>query len=87
MDWLVYSQALLYRSKNQFNSYKFKERSALQINTLVEQFFDSQPENRIFYVFSVGYPLRHWLKVDLGEMYMKLGAVLSAYQEFELVEM
>jgi tetratricopeptide (TPR) repeat protein len=87
LDWLVYSQALLYRSKNQFYSYKYKERSALQINTLVEQFYDKEPLDRLQYVFSVGYPLRHWLKVELAEMYMKIGAVMSAFQEFEVVEM
>ena len=87
MDWLVYSQALLYRSKNQFSSVKYKERSALQINTLVEQFSDKEPVDRLAYAFSVGYPLRHWMKVELGEMFMKLGAVMSAFQEFENVQM
>lgn len=87
MDWLVYSQALLYRSKNQFSSAKYKERSALQINTLVEQYSEKEPRNRLQYVFCVGYPLRHWLKVELGEMFMKIGAVMSAYQEFENVQM
>lgn len=87
LDWLVYSQALLYRSKNQFVNVKFKERSALQINTLVEQYTDKTPEDRIKYFFPVGYPLRHWLKVDLGEMFLKIGALMSAFQEFETVEM
>ncbi|CAG9317586.1 unnamed protein product [Blepharisma stoltei] len=89
LNWLVYSEALLYRSKNQFESYKHKERSALQIQTLLDQFSDESPDvvERLSYVFSLNYPLRHWLKVELGEMFMKLGAPMSAFQEFETVEM
>lgn len=88
-NWLVYSLGLLYRSKNQFDSYKFKERSAIQIQTLVDQYKDEAPEpyERLQYVFSLNYPLRHWIKVELGEMFMKLGATMSAFQELETVEM
>ena len=59
----------------------------MQINTLVEQYNDKEPKERIKYVFCVNYPFRHWLKVELGEMFMKLGAVMSAFQEFEVVQM
>ena len=87
IDWLVFSTALLYRSKNQFNNFKFKERSAIQINTLVEQFADKEPESRLAYAFATGFPFRHWLKVELAEMFLRLGAVHSALQEFETVQM
>lgn len=87
LDWLVYSTALLYRSKNQFQNFKFKERSALQINTLVDQYKDPEPQMRVQYYFALDYPMRHWLKVELAEMFLKLGAVHSAFQEFETVEM
>jgi tetratricopeptide (TPR) repeat protein len=87
LDWLVFSTGLLYRSKNQFSSFKFRERSVIQLNTLVEQYSDPEPLFRLKYVFSLGYPLRHWLKVELAEMFLKLGAVHSAFQEFETVKM
>jgi len=89
LNWLVYSQALFFRSKNQFTSYRFKERSALQIQTLLDQYNDPDPpaHERLKYVFALNYPLRHWMIVELGEMFMKLGAVMSAYQEFEQVGM
>lgn len=87
IDWLIFSTALFYRSKNQFSRFKFKERSALQINTLVDQYKDPEPANRIQYAFALEYPMRHWLKVELAEMFLKLGAVHSAFQEFETVQM
>ena len=89
LNWLVFSTALLYRSRNQFHAYKTRERSGLQLQALVKQFKDAEPSasTRLRYYFACDYPLRYWQHFELGEMWMKLGAVASALEMFEKVEM
>ena len=89
LNWLVFSTALLYRSRNQFQSYKTRERSGLQLQALIKQFKDPEPAPslRLRYYFTCDYPLRYWQHFELGEMWMKLGAVASALEMFETVEM
>ena len=59
-NWLVFSTALYVRSLNEFSRVKTKERSILQLQTLVDQFNDKDPgmTERIRYIYSSYHPLR-----------------------------
>lgn len=89
LNWLVYSTSLLYRSRLQFPAFKTKERSALQLQALIKQYKDVEPpaNSRLRYYFACDYPLRHWQHFELGEMWMRLGAMRSALEMFEQVQM
>lgn len=87
VNWLVYSKGLMMRSFNEVTSYKRRERSVLQVQVLVDQYRDIQPnaEHRLRYFFATSYPVKYWLNKELAEMYMKLGAVMSAYNLYTTV--
>lgn len=87
VNWLVFSKGLLMRSYNEVSSYKRRERSVLQVQVLVDQFKDTEPNSahRLKYFFTTNYPVKYWLNKELAEMYMKLGAVMSAFNLFSTV--
>jgi len=59
-NWLVYSQGLLLRSRNEIDKTKLKERSVLQIQALNDQFKDRDTTIgvKIAYYPALNYPLR-----------------------------
>jgi len=57
-NWLVYSMCLYVRSLNEFVRSKTKERSLLQLQSLIDQFNDKKPKayERIKHYYSLYYP-------------------------------
>ena len=57
-NWLVYSMCLFVKSLNEFDRMKTKERSLLQLQTLIDQFNDKLPKpyERLKYYYSLYYP-------------------------------
>jgi len=88
-NWLVYSNSLLVRSLNEFPKYKKKERAILQIESLVEQHNDRQPEfyDRVRFLYALNYPDYINLQKNLAEKYMEMGCVLSSCEIFERLGM
>ena len=89
--WLVFSCSLLHRSRNETDSSKRKERSLIQMQALVDQFKDKEPNSldRLSYAFCSGYPLYWGLKRETARNYMQIGCFSSAYemlQDMELYE-
>eukprot|EP00347_Sterkiella_histriomuscorum_P015302 403357539 len=78
-NWLVYSTALLQRSRNEMERTKTTERALLQLQTLIDQYRDKEPSLgvRIQYYFASGYPLLWHLQKELARSYQKIGVYVS----------
>ena len=89
LNWLVFSQALLIRSMNEFVKFKRMERSMIQLQNLVDQFNDSLPSSsvRCEYVFALNYPNYYDLQRKLADFYMKIGSVMSSCEIYSRLGM
>jgi len=90
-SWIVFSYSLLLRSRNETDSIKRKERSLVQMQTLIDQYREKEPSpiDRFAYCFVSGYPLYWGLKKELARLYMNIGLFSSAYEllhDMELYE-
>ncbi|CDW87054.1 tetratricopeptide repeat protein 27 [Stylonychia lemnae] len=88
-NWLVFSFALLHRSRNELDRTKTMERALLQIQTLIDQFRDKEPNTgvRLANYFSTDYPLHWQMQKELAKYYMKIGVYVSAYEMLREVEL
>ncbi|KYR02648.1 tetratricopeptide repeat domain 27 [Tieghemostelium lacteum] len=88
-NWIVHSMGLLIKSRLEIQSTKTSERAALQIQALLDQFDDpsSTASQRLSYIYSVDYPSRWDMEKEVAERYIQLGAVASAFDIFERLEM
>jgi tetratricopeptide (TPR) repeat protein len=83
-NWLIFSMSLFLRSKNEQEKLKTRERSMIQMQTLIDQFNDEEPNlgERCRYVYTNPYPLSWNLKKQLGYSYQSIGVYLSAFDLF-----
>jgi hypothetical protein len=93
-NWLVHSTCLLLKSRLELESRRTADRAALQLQALVDQFFDDEGKplhdalrERTRYFFSLAYPHRGAMQKELGECFLSLGSAASALQIFEKFEM
>lgn len=92
-NWMIYSTALLIKSRLEVYKGKYPDRSALQIQVLIDQFNDDESKKdypasiRCKYIFQLLFPPRYLLKKELGSLYLKLGSAKSAMILFEELEM
>jgi hypothetical protein len=88
-DWLVYSKILLNKCQAEDKRTKTIERCLLQIQSLCEQYNDRSPVpyERLKYYFAIDYPLIWNLKKIYAEAYMNFGAVMTAFEIFQEIEM
>ncbi|CAK80658.1 unnamed protein product (macronuclear) [Paramecium tetraurelia] len=88
-SWIVYSQGLLLRSLNEFHHLKRMERALIQMQTLVDQFNEIQPDSdlRALNLFYSNYPDYYNLSGILAEQWMKVGMMSSGYEIFARLEM
>lgn len=88
-NWLSYSQGLYLRSINEFPSYKRRERSLLQMESLVNQFNDKTPDlsTRLSLFWSLNYPNYLDLQKKTAELFMQNGNVLTSCELFRKIEM
>lgn len=84
-NWLVFSMSLFLRSKNEQERLKTRERSMIQMQTLIDQFSDEEPSlgERARYVYANPYPFSWNLKKQLGFAYQSIGVYLSAFELFK----
>ena len=87
-NWLIFSMSLFLRSINEQDKYKTRERSMIQMQTLIDQFRDEEPTlgERFRYVFTNAYPLSWNLKRHLGLAYQSIGWFMSAFELFKELE-
>lgn len=87
-NWLIFSMSLYLRSKNEQEKVKTRERSMIQLQTLIDQFADEDPclGERSRYAFTNSYPLSWNLKKQLGFAYQSIGVYLSAFELFKQLD-
>ncbi|RKP17669.1 TPR-like protein [Rozella allomycis CSF55] len=87
--WIVYSMALLQRSRLENNKTRTVERSVLQINALVDQYRDDETPShkRLYSIFNVLYPNKVSLEEELADSFLNLGLIKSALEIYERLEL
>ncbi|CAJ0764136.1 17498_t:CDS:2, partial [Entrophospora sp. SA101] len=89
-NWMVYTMALLLRSRLEKEHSRTMERSVLQLQALVDQFplhELSSVKERILYFYQILIPSKWEMERELAIQYLSLGVVRSALQIFERLEM
>lgn len=88
-NWSVHTMALLLRSRLESNRTRTVERSALQLQALVEQMptADSTVVERLLYIHSIPLPSKWEMEKELAMRFLSIGVVKSALEIFERLEM
>ncbi|KAI9346687.1 hypothetical protein BD770DRAFT_436967 [Pilaira anomala] len=88
-NWMVHTMALLLRSRLESNKSRTVERSALQLQALVDQVKveDSGVEERLAYFYELLIPSKWEMERELGRRFVSLGVFRSAAEIFERLEM
>ncbi|KAK0230176.1 hypothetical protein IW262DRAFT_1453087 [Armillaria fumosa] len=88
-NWTVHTMALLLRSRLESTRTRTVERSALQLQALVDQMptADSTLSERLLLFHSILLPSKWDMEKELAQRYISLGVVKSALEIFERLEM
>lgn len=88
-NWMVHTMGLLLRSRLESNKGRTVERSALQLQALVDQVKveDSGVEERLAYFYDLLLPSKWEMERELARRFVSLGVVRSALEIFERLEM
>ncbi|KAK0207097.1 hypothetical protein DFS33DRAFT_1318977 [Desarmillaria ectypa] len=88
-NWTVHTMALLLRSRLESTRTRTVERSALQLQALVDQMptTDSTLSERLLFFHSILLPSKWDMEKELAQRYISLGVVRSALEIFERLEM
>ncbi|CAG8717496.1 11891_t:CDS:1 [Acaulospora morrowiae] len=88
-NWMVYTMALLLRSRLEKERSRTIERSVLQLQALVDQFplELSSAQERMSYFYQILLPSKWDMEKELAIQYLSLGVIRSALQIFERLEM
>ncbi|CAG8509564.1 1080_t:CDS:1, partial [Scutellospora calospora] len=88
-NWMVYTMALLLRSRLEKEKSRTVERSVLQLQALVDQFplELSSAKERLDYFYQILLPSKWEMEKELALQYLSLGVIRSALQIFERLEM
>ncbi|KAJ1677815.1 hypothetical protein EV182_005374, partial [Spiromyces aspiralis] len=91
-NWMVHTMALLLRSRLESDKSRTVERSALQMQTLVDQTMDYRDDDagaseRLAYFFVLCVPSRWEMERELANRFMSLGVLRSALEIFERLQM
>ncbi|KAI9255865.1 hypothetical protein EDC94DRAFT_617024 [Helicostylum pulchrum] len=88
-NWMVHTMGLLLRSRLESNKSRTVERSALQLQALVDQVKveDSGVEERLAYFYELLIPSKWEMERELARRFVSLGVFRSAAEIFERLEM
>lgn len=88
-NWMVHTMGLLLRSRLESNKGRTVERSALQLQALVDQIKveDSGVEERLSYFYDLLLPSKWEMERELARRFVSLGVIRSAVEIFERLEM
>lgn len=88
-NWMVHTMGLLLRSRLEANKGRTVERSALQLQALVDQIKveDSGVEERLAYFYDLLLPSKWEMERELARRFVSLGVIRSAVEIFERLEM
>lgn len=88
-NWSVHTTALLLRARLEAKRSRTVERSALQLQALVDQMptADSALKERLLYFHQLPLPSKWEMEKELAQRFLSLGVVRSALEIFERLEM
>ncbi|KAI7872363.1 hypothetical protein BDF14DRAFT_1752626 [Spinellus fusiger] len=88
-NWMVHTMALLLRTRLESDKSRTVERSALQLQALVDQIKveDSGAEERLAYFYDLPLPSKWAMERELAQRFISLGVVRSALEIFERLEL
>ncbi|KAG1248897.1 hypothetical protein G6F68_013607 [Rhizopus microsporus] len=88
-NWMVHTMGLLLRSRLESNKGRTVERSALQLQALVDQIKveDSTVQERLAYFYDLLLPSKWEMERELARRFVSLGVLRSAADIFERLEM
>ncbi|CAO3662804.1 unnamed protein product [Rhizopus stolonifer] len=88
-NWMVHTMGLLLRSRLEAHKGRTVERSALQLQALVDQIKveDSTVEERLAYFYDLLLPSKWEMERELARRFVSLGILRSAADIFERLEM
>ncbi|RKP28130.1 hypothetical protein SYNPS1DRAFT_11662 [Syncephalis pseudoplumigaleata] len=88
-NWMVHTMGLLLRSRLESNKTRTVERSALQLQALIDQIplDESSNAERLAYIYDILLPSKWSMEKELAERFMSLGVLRSALEIFERLEM
>ena len=88
-SWVAFSMCLLLRSRAEFFRNTTRGRACFQIDALVEQFKDSDPNPsvRLRHIHCTGYPSLWELQRENGMRMMEVGMVVTACEMFKNLKM
>ncbi|KAJ3772666.1 tetratricopeptide repeat domain 27 [Lentinula raphanica] len=91
-NWTIHTMALLIRSRLEANRTRTAERSALQLQALVDQIPATDAEaapvsERLRYIHSISLPPKWELERELASRFISLGVIKSALDIYERLEM
>ncbi|ANQ09685.1 hypothetical protein PCOAH_00038300 [Plasmodium coatneyi] len=84
-NWLLHSCILWYKCKCETFRLKTVDRAAAQLNELLKETYDMKPHGgeRVKFLFDVYYPTTWELKKEIGNIMVKTGSVVSAFNLFK----
>ncbi|ORY97981.1 hypothetical protein BCR43DRAFT_490680 [Syncephalastrum racemosum] len=88
-NWMVHTMGLLQRTRLECNKSRTVERSALQLQALVDQIKveDSGVDERLSYFYELLLPSKWEMERELAKRFVSLGVLRSALDIFERLEM
>ncbi|KAI8974403.1 hypothetical protein BDB01DRAFT_806458 [Pilobolus umbonatus] len=88
-NWMVHTMGLLLRSRLESTKSRTVERSALQLQALVDQVKveDSTVQERLAYFYDLLLPSKWEMERELARRFVSLGVIRSALEIFERLEM
>jgi tetratricopeptide (TPR) repeat protein len=89
LNWSVHTMALLLRARLESNRTRTVERATLQLQALIEQMptADAPVAERLRYAHALPLPSKWEMEKELATRFLSLGAVRSALDIFERLEM
>jgi len=77
---IVFTTCLLARCRLELNKAQTIDRACMQMQVLIEQYFDEEPgvSQRVAFIYSVPYPPRWSVKKELADSMMRVGMLRTA---------
>lgn len=88
-NWLIKSSGILFRSRNEFERFKTKEKSLVFLQGLIDQFRNQGVDlgTKLRYYNELCFPFKWELHLELGELYKGIGSFVAAFELLNEVEL
>lgn len=88
-NWLLHSCLLLFKSKVEFTRYRTKERANKQLNELIKEYTEENPNGfeRMRFAYDVYYPFQWNLKKQVGKRMVDSGHMMTAFHIYKSLKL